>query len=460
MDEIIVHLLIHYVIVWLVQVQHTLGGSLTVVWNKTDGLYHVPYFTDCEGNQNFVDENGVEVKHSMVHEAEDVMAPVLDNEKGAIAYRAYKHGQRTGNSFKGAMIRVLYDDEWRLGELTGVDGNTASVKFAIDNSVEYIDFPDGLMDPNVEVVSLPDDGEVEHMEFMICLGNLSTLGYKAASVATFDSQFRLISIEYGCESTINRTAASKLFGRMQNCTALKHNGCASNQLEDGSPNKVPVFSDGELFYTMWDASPFPNIQNWIDQGTARGGIIDDVETGTFEMSGCPWAPPQLSNKKLLSSRVNVTRDLLMPSAQSSRCFDLTCRSAIGGADGFCFTSDNQKQTEITVIRETCATPPTQVNQIKAARDKINQLVEAEVIKIGQLVHSLASGHNDKKFKLKQLPFGCQEFWEAFPESSFARTKPSSRDYGLIMATLAGGVHLAQKQGLFVSDELLEFINSL
>ena len=70
-------------------------------------MWWTSYLVDCEGNQNYVDDEGKQVDNSMVHTATDVVAPILDSPLGTVVYRMYKHGKRTGESFKGTKVTCL-----------------------------------------------------------------------------------------------------------------------------------------------------------------------------------------------------------------------------------------------------------------------------------------------------------------------------------------------------------------
>ena len=413
---------------------------------------------DCEGNQNFVDDEGKQVDSSMVHTATDVVAPILDSLPGTVVYRMYKHGGRTGESFKGTKVTVEWEGEQWAGIIESIEGNSATILYD-DGQVEYFDFPESLLDGNVVITELSDDGEIEHIEYMICLGNFSTISYKAAYIVCYDDNFQPISSTYGLESVINHETASKLWARLSKCSALTAGGSQFNKLivdqkQEGG-TRVPVFTDGNLHFTLWDASPHKQIEHWQEDNTAIAGVIDEVRASEFAFQGCAWAPEGLSGDKELSIRVNVSRDALQEGAIYSRCFDSALRDSRGGGNGMSLANESSKQACAVAQRNSDGGVPDSnlALQIRGAASEIAAKMASGALKLGIRIRQPKTGIN-----YQTAPEDA--FWSCFPASGFkGRTNASQRDYLCLYAYLAARVNISPGKGskVGITDELLQVI---
>ena len=400
----------------------------------------------------------------MVHTATDVVAPILDSPPGTVVYRMYKHGKRTGESFKGTKVTVESEGEQWAGSIESIEGNSATIVYDDDDSVEYFDFPESLLDGSVVITELSDDGEIEHIEYMICLGNSSTISYKAAYIVCYDDNFQPISSTYGLESVINHETASELWARLSKCSALTAGGSQFNKLivdqkQEGG-TRVPVFTDGNLHFTLWDASPHKQIEHWQENNTAIAGVIDEVRASEFAFQGCAWAPEGLSGAKELSIRVNVSRDALQEGGIYSRCFDSALRDRRGGGDGMTLAAkQSSKDADATAQRDSDGgvADSNLALQIRGAAPEIAAKMASGALKLGSKIRH-PNGGTRVGINYKTAPEDA--FWSCFPASGFkGRTNASQRDYTCLRAYLAARVNLPTVGGhiFYITDELLQVI---
>jgi hypothetical protein len=420
-------------------------------------IFHPP---DAEGNQG---------QHSMVNDMEDVVFNLWDSTVGKVLYRVAKHGSRTGESFIGATIRIKSGRSHKDFIVVSASGNTFQTKHASSIGKTF-NFPGDIDLPCIISITLPNDGQIMHLESCICVGTASTLSFKAGTltrVSGTDGTVAVKQLSRNSERDFNvgdsELRGSQLFGKMSRCAPLSHNGqifqvdtrTANGKKGGNSAPCVPVYTDGNVFYSLFMAGTNAEaIKQMQLDDLDCAGIVDRV---AHSKSSTIWPMPRMFVDPLFSGkieyavRVNVARDMLGVDSQYNRCFDSLVRSHMGGQDGNTYpvTSTWANRATGSAITNEGAMSQVSASECQTAAKALDTMLEEGTVKYGLAIFSLDRGLTFKAYnERKSVP--KYAFWDAFP-------KMASAKYGLLLKFISARMNSPSRKQLVFTEGVHEMM---
>ena len=216
-------------------------------------------------------------------------------------------------------------------------------------------FPRDLKSLNILDITLPNDGELMHLESCICVGSAATLSFKSGTL----TRLKLTPAGATVMNRMSRTnerdfnvgdsniSGSDFFAKLSRCSPLTNpNGSifeSDNRKSRKGQQCVPVYHDNGLYYSLFMAGQNKQaLKGWQHEHLDSSGIVAAV---CHSQSSRTWALPARIANPLFDGRieyavrVNATRDMFgFDGSDKNRCFDKVVRNFTSGSDGNTYTA--------------------------------------------------------------------------------------------------------------------------
>lgn len=397
-----------------------LGGMVLIMYDTHADEFWIFHTSDAEGNCGL---------HSMVNDSNDITFCLWDSTQGKVLYRIAKHGQRTGESYKGAVIRVKSGNQIKSFTVTDVSGNCVTATCGSMN--KDFQFPHDLKRLNILDITLPNDGQLMHLESCICVGSAATLSFKAGTLTRLKLTTAGPTVIHRMSRTNERDfnvgdsniSGSDFFAKLSRCSPLTNqNGSifeSDNRKSRKGPQCVPVYHDSGMYYSMFMAGQNKQaLKGWQHEHLNSAGIVAEV---CHSQSSRTWSLPTLIADPLFDGcieyavRVNVTRDLFgFEGSAYNRCFDKVVRNHTGGADGntYAASSCSSGRHQAVAVRDCDARDASTASLCRSAAAKLDAMLAANTITHGSRILSVHGGPSHKLYS-KSPELEKFTFWQSF-----------------------------------------------
>ena len=396
-------------------------------YDSNADIYEVFHSTDAELGAGL---------NSMIHSKSDIHFHVWNGTAGKTVHRIGKHGQRTGEAVIGTSIKVKRGRAVKEFIVESIDGNIVQC-----SGNKEFSFPRDLDDESIVSISLPDNGDMVHLENAICVGEAATVSFKSGTLTSFrrDPATKMFTttgqLSRDNERDFNvgndSQSGAKFFASLSQCTPIV-DGYGQVVQQDTRHHKskmqepfVPMYSNGTQFYSLFSLSAYERqIQGWQAQSAPSEVITASV---SHKSSGNTWPlhaefiDPLYSGKLEHSARVNVPRDLFGSNfSTTNRCFDSVVRNFYGGADGMSYPVKDKNATATMLcsnaIRDDGALCSDAASMCRIAAAKLTAMLRTKTIQYDQArIMNLSAGHS---YPQREEP--KHVFWHAFDNLNTTR----------------------------------------
>ena len=321
-----------------------------------------------------------------------------------------------------ALIKLVW-------QVTAVSGNCVTA--TCGNKNRDFQFPHDLKSLNILDITLPNDGELMHLESCICVGSAATLSFKSGTL----TRLKLTPAGATVMNRMSRTnerdfnvgdsniSGSDFFAKLSRCSPLTNpNGSifeSDNRKSRKGQQCVPVYHDNGLYYSLFMAGQNKQaLKGWQHEHLDSSGIVAAV---CHSQSSRTWSLPALIADPLFDGRieyavrVNVTRDLFgFEGSDNNRCFDKVVRNYTGGTDGNTYAASTQSSGRhlATALRDNNARDASTATVCRSAAAKLDVMLADKTITYGIRIVCIHGGKEHKDYS--QTPELLKyAFWQSF-----------------------------------------------